>query len=105
MSNFNVFGDVSKLSDEEIFDQIAKLNDRIAYYYMSEYSYLVPQLQAWRDMRMDAIDERAAKRAADKKKNKENNVIFDNSTEVLDEEKAAQDKIKEEKEKLLKPKK
>src|ERR1019366_10430078 len=100
--DFNVFGDFSKLSDDAVYEQISKLNEMIAYYYMTEYSYLVPQLQEWRDMRMDAVDERVEKRRLDKAKlKKDSHILFDNSDEVMDETKAAEDKIKEEKEKLL----
>lgn len=106
MTDFNVFGDFSKLSDEAIMEQVNKLNEQIAYYYMTEYSYLVPQLQEWRDMRMDAIDERVEKRRLEKAKLKKNShIIFDNSDEVMDEAKEKDTKEKEEKEKLLNPKK
>lgn len=105
MDEFNVFGDFSKLSDEAIMEQVSKLNSMIDYYYSTSYSYLVPQLQSWRDMRMDAMDERALKRKLDKNKGKESNVIFDNSSEVMNEVKEKENKEREEKEKLLNPKK
>lgn len=105
MDEFNVFGDCSTLSDDAIFEQINRLNEMISYYYMTNYSYLVPQLQTWRDQRLDMIYERTEKRRMDKMKNKDNPVIFDNSTEVLDAAKEAAEKEKIEKENLLKPKK
>jgi len=106
MTDFNPFGDFSKLTDDEIYEQVSKLNSMIDYYYSTNYSYLVPQLQEWRDLRLELIEERAEKRTHDKAKAKKNSeIIFDNSTEVMDETKAEEDKIKEEKEKLLNPKK
>ena len=106
IKDFNPFGDYSKLSDDELLEQVARLNERISYYYWTNYNYLVPQLQEWRDLRMDLIQERAEKRRLEKAKlKKDSNIIFDNSTEVMDEEKEKADKEKTEKDKLLNPKK
>lgn len=104
MSDFSPFLDCSKLSDDEIFDKISKLNSRINYYNDSAYAYLVPQLQEWKDGYLDELHTRAEKRAADKAKSKgQSNVIFDNSTEVLEQSKQAEEAKAKEKE-ILKDK-
>jgi hypothetical protein len=88
---FGPFTDFSKLTDDEIIERLNKLSNMISYYYWSNYNYLVPQLQEWQDAHRNELTERAEKRRRDKNKHKENNVIFDNSDEVIEAEKAAKE--------------
>jgi hypothetical protein len=93
------FIDFSKLTDEEIIDRLNKISARISYYFWTNYSYLVPQLQSWEEQYREELRSRAEKRRADKAKVKDTNIIFDNSEETLAAAKEKEDKEKAEKDK------
>lgn len=85
--DFSPFVDFSKLTDDEIIERLSKINNMIAYYYWSNYTYLVPQLQGWQESAREELRLRAEKRRRDKAKNKQNNTVFDNSEEELEKAK------------------
>jgi hypothetical protein len=94
MSDFNPFVDFSKLTDDEIIERLNKINNMISYYYWTPYTYIVPQLQGWQESAREELRQRNDKRRRDKAKNKQSNVVFDNSEEELEK---ARNKDKEEK--------
>lgn len=99
MSNFNPFVDFKDMTDDAIMERMAKLNEMINYYYNSNYNYLLPQLQGWRDACVYELQIRNEKRRQEKfkKKNPNENVIFDNSEEALEAARAKKNKDKDNK--------
>jgi hypothetical protein len=94
---FNPFLDFTTFSDDELTERANKLNEMISYYYETEYNYIIPQLQNWRDAHIDELNARIEKRRRDKNKHKESEVIFDNSEEALAAAKEEAEKDKEKK--------
>ena len=76
---FNPFIDASQKTDEVIVEDIGKINERINYYQNTKYTYLIPQLTAWRQQYYDVLSERLEAKRREKEKKTEK--IFDTAVE------------------------
>lgn len=89
MTEFNPLLDLSKKTSEELNDGINKLNERIAYFEDSDYSYLSQQLSMWRELYYQEISNRAMEQA--RAKESKDIIIFDTEPP---EEKSKEDESK-----------